>query len=250
MEIIGHRGARSEAPENTLAGFSHLRSLGIHSVELDLHLSRDFELVIIHDDTVDRTTNQSGQVFQFSAQELEQLDARGEPWGDWPLSDETGVPLLRKLLKHWPELKAIQLEVKSPDRTHYEILGNGLITICQHFGLKGTITSSDLDFLSHLNNAQCPIALGYVATEMHPEPVQAALQNQCSHLIPKWDLCNTTLIENAHKEGLIVSAWTVNDPETYYHMESIGVDSVITDKPSALQALHCKTNNQLAGKAP
>ncbi|PCJ18343.1 MAG: glycerophosphodiester phosphodiesterase [Gammaproteobacteria bacterium] len=237
MEIIGHRGARSEAPENTLAGFLHLQSLGIQSVELDLRLSRDFELMIIHDESVDRTTDQTGKVFQFSASELERMDARGQQWQDRTYNEETGVPLLRKLLKRWPALKSIQLEVKSPDRSHFEILGNGLMTLCQHFGLKGTITSSDLGFLQHLNSAQCPLTLGYVAKTMEPDPIQTALQLHCQHLIAQGDLCSSEWVTQAHDASLKVSAWTVNDEETFRHFERIGVDSVITDQPSLFQEL-------------
>lgn len=250
MEIIGHRGARSEAPENTMMGFLYLQSLGIHSVELDLHLSRDFEVMVIHDASVDRTTNQSGQVFQYSANELEKMDARGEEWQHLASSEDSAVPLLRKLLKRWPKLESIQLEVKSPDRAHYEILGNGLITICQHFNLSGTITSKDAGFLQHLHDTQCPLSLGYVAETMQPDPIQTALQYQCKYLIPKWDLCHSALVDEAHEKGLIVSAWTVNEPEAFFKLKDLGVDSVITDQPSKLLALTAPSSTSSKNTVP
>src|SRR5262245_48572737 len=81
--IFGHRGAKGEAPENTLSGFSYARSVGVEAFELDVHLSADHELMVIHDATVDRTTNGNGPVAGFTAAELAALDARAgfAAWG-------------------------------------------------------------------------------------------------------------------------------------------------------------------------
>ncbi|HET8705537.1 MAG TPA: glycerophosphodiester phosphodiesterase family protein, partial [Pseudomonadales bacterium] len=67
MELFGHRGARNEAPENTLAGFRYLRTLDIHKVELDIRLSKDDELIVIHDITLDRTTDKTGAITELTA---------------------------------------------------------------------------------------------------------------------------------------------------------------------------------------
>ena len=75
MIIIGHRGARNEAPENTLAGFEHLRKLNIHHVELDVRLSKDKKLMVLHDETVNRTTDKKGKIEQLTAADLGQCHA-------------------------------------------------------------------------------------------------------------------------------------------------------------------------------
>src|SRR5262245_46332535 len=76
--VIAHRGASSYAPENTLAAFDLALQMGVRHIELDVHLSRDGHLVVIHDDTVDRTTNGSGPVVHYTLAELQALDA-----GSW-----------------------------------------------------------------------------------------------------------------------------------------------------------------------
>ena len=82
MKIYGHRGAAGEAPENTLAGFLHAIEYGTQYVELDVQLSADGHLVVIHDSRVDRTTGIAGRVDQFTATELSKMDARQDcpPW--------------------------------------------------------------------------------------------------------------------------------------------------------------------------
>ena len=110
MRIIGHRGARREAPENTLAGFRHLRSLGIDHVELDVRLSADHQLVVLHDTTVNRTTNGKGAAREMTATALGALNAAASFPG-W--QEATPIPLLRDVLTEWPELESIQLEVKT-----------------------------------------------------------------------------------------------------------------------------------------
>ena len=95
MQLIGHRGARFEAPENTLAGFRHAIELGLSAVEFDVRVTRDNELVVIHDATVDRTTDGTGEVSSFSLAELRELDARAE-FSDWP--EVCQIPTLSEVL--------------------------------------------------------------------------------------------------------------------------------------------------------
>src|SRR5699024_9203426 len=122
ITIVGHRGARKEAPENTLAGFLHARELGLDAVEFDVHLSKDHELVIIHDKTVDRTTTATGPVAEFTANELAELDARAE-FPDWP--DIVGVPRLDQVLDIVDDMPHINIEIKTdtPDRLEEIIAG-------------------------------------------------------------------------------------------------------------------------------
>src|SRR5687768_9710541 len=85
MILLGHRGARFEAPENTLPGFRYAIDLGLEAVEFDLRLTRDGEVVVIHDETVDRTTNGTGAVADLTLGEVQRLDARSI-FPDWPES--------------------------------------------------------------------------------------------------------------------------------------------------------------------
>ncbi|MBV1921576.1 MAG: glycerophosphodiester phosphodiesterase, partial [Pseudomonadales bacterium] len=130
--IVGHRGARQEAPENTLDGFRLLRSLNIHHVELDLHLSKDNQLVVVHDKTVDRTTAHSGYVSDFTAANLAKMNA-AHHFPNWDC--HSGIPLLDEILAEWQELKSIQLEVKPPNKEQFSMLAQELTNHIQRHQL-------------------------------------------------------------------------------------------------------------------
>src|SRR5690606_17261213 len=83
MQILGHRGAKGEAPENTLAGFAYAKQIGLDAIELDVRLTKDDQVVIMHDPTVDRTTNGQGAVGELTFAELHALDARAD-FPEWP----------------------------------------------------------------------------------------------------------------------------------------------------------------------
>ncbi|MDW6064895.1 glycerophosphodiester phosphodiesterase family protein [Streptomyces sp. FXJ1.4098] len=102
--VYGHRGARADEPENTLRSFRRAHRVGAEGVELDVRVSRDGHLVVIHDATVDRTTDGTGEVAALSLAELRELDAgQGER-----------IPTLREALDAFPGL--VQVEIKAPER--------------------------------------------------------------------------------------------------------------------------------------
>lgn len=236
MQIYGHRGARGEAPENTLAGFSHLRQIGIHRVELDIVLDRNNEAIVIHDDTLDRTTNAQGPVKKFDALTLAQLDARGSDWqGRWP--HITGVPTLEAVLDEWPQIESIQIEVKKMPIQQCGHAAKRILALCQQFQLneRGIITSQYIPFLQHLKSIHCKQAMGLVASRLKKDLVQEAVNLGCNYLCLKWTLCNPVLVQEAHQAGLSVSLWTVNDTTHLDKFYSWGVDSIITDYPSRFE---------------
>jgi len=96
MLVFGHRGARAEAPENTVAGFRYARGVGLTAVEFDVRLTRDDRLVVIHDTTVDRTTDGAGAIADLTYRRIAGLDARGD-FSDWPAPCR--VPTLRDTLE-------------------------------------------------------------------------------------------------------------------------------------------------------
>src|SRR3712207_6467604 len=105
VEVTAHRGAAAIEPENTLRGFRYALGLGAHRIELDVHLSRDNQLVVMHDARVDRTTNGSGAIAEMAVEQLKQLDAgQGER-----------VPLLQEVIElfqeHWQQGNEARLQI-------------------------------------------------------------------------------------------------------------------------------------------
>src|SRR5690625_794500 len=116
---MGHRGARFEAPENTVPGFRYAVGLGLSAVEFDVRLTKDDELVIIHDDTVDRTTNGAGRVADMTLSELQSLDARFRfPYWSEPCT----IPTLVDVLNEVGSMETLEIEIKRDEPERLERL--------------------------------------------------------------------------------------------------------------------------------
>ncbi|TVT72505.1 MAG: glycerophosphodiester phosphodiesterase [Pseudomonas sp.] len=228
--IYGHRGAKGEAPENTLVSFEQCLQHGVRRCELDLHLSRDGELMVIHDPTLKRTTGRRGKVVQHDADELVNYDAReGGPGWKTPCP----IPRLSELFEkcdfeHW------QLEVKSASRVRAARTVMAIKELAEQHRLldRITVTSSSREVLRALNRLAPEISRGLVAEYNWLDPLKVARQYGCSLLALKWTLCTPERLEKARKQGLHVSVWTVNEPALMRRLADFGVDSLITDYPS------------------
>jgi glycerophosphoryl diester phosphodiesterase len=232
MIVYGHRGAKGEAPENTLPGFAHAYRHGIRHFELDLVLSKDGKPVLVHDLTVNRTTGQKGDVGSFTAAELADMDARRNT-SSWPR--KIGIPTLESLLDQFTDLEHVQLEVKKDDRPRLNVLSNRLTEIIQRRDLYGrvAITSSDTWFLKEVRRRDKNIRLGLVSERKFPKPVNMAYKLGCDYLCLNWKLCSAELVQEAHRKGMHVSTWTVNRIHDMLQLEEMGVDSIITDYPTS-----------------
>ncbi|MDX1756616.1 MAG: glycerophosphodiester phosphodiesterase [Marinobacter sp.] len=232
MIIYGHRGAKGEAPENTLAGFKHAYRHGIRRFEFDLALSRDGLPVVIHDLTLERTTGQTGKVIEHTAQALRRLDARQNA-AKWPTP--TGIPSLDDVLSAIPDFEHLQLEVKSDKRSHLNVLANRLTELVQRRDLyqRIVITSADSWFLQEVHRRDRRVQIGVVVDRRFPKATTVARRLNCNYLILNWKLCSKALVEDAHRHDLHVSTWTVNRIHDMLELESQGVDSIITDYPTS-----------------
>lgn len=232
MIVYGHRGAKGEAPENTLEGFAHAYRQGIRHFELDLVLSKDGIPVLVHDLTVNRTTTFKGNVSDYTLAELTNMDARRNV-SSWP--SPVGIPSLDQLLDQFDDLEHLQLEVKSDKSPRMNVLSNRLTEIIQARRLydKVAVTSSDVHFLKEIRRRNRNIRLGLVAERKFPRPMTIASRLEVEYLCINWKLLSKELVEHAHRKGMHVSAWTVNRIFDMLELEKLGVDSIITDYPTS-----------------
>ncbi|OWJ91470.1 glycerophosphodiester phosphodiesterase [Pseudomonas sp. A46] len=227
--IYGHRGAKGECPENTLASFQRCLSHGVKRCELDLHLSRDGELMVIHDPTLKRTTGRRGKVVEHDAAELVTYDARqGGPGWNRPCP----IPRLEELFEqcdfeHW------QLEVKSASRVRAARTVLAIQELAERHGLldRITVTSSSREVLRALNRLTPRLSRGLVAEYAWLDPLKVARHHGCELLALNWTLCTPERLLKTQKAGLQVSVWTVNEPALMRRLADFGVDSIITDFP-------------------
>ncbi|MFO1374955.1 MAG: glycerophosphodiester phosphodiesterase [Agitococcus sp.] len=230
MLIIGHRGARGEAPENTLSGFNYLKSLGVFALELDIHVSKDQQLVVIHDYSLERTTTGVGLVKEQHSADLAALNACFY-FKDWPYHD--GVPLLKDVLALVNDFVHLQLEVKVKDAEDYAIVGRELNKLWPQFTHRMITTSFNTDYLDYMQRHYPHISRGLlVESNFTGNIIVTAQQLDCQLIAPHHSLLNKTLIDTAHHQGLIVSTWTVNDAQQMQDLAAMGLDSLITDYPS------------------
>lgn len=227
--IYGHRGAKGEAPENTLTGFQHCLEVGVRCCELDLHLSRDGELMVIHDSTLKRTTGRRGKVCEQDAGELASYDARigGPGW-----AQPCPIPRLEELFEkcnfeHW------QLEVKSASRVRANRTVLAIRDLAGRYGLQDriTVTSSSRTVLRALTRLAPQLSRGLVAEYAWLDPLKVAKNYGCDLLALNWTLCTPERLQKAQHQGLHVSVWTVNEPALMRRLADFGVDSLITDFP-------------------
>jgi glycerophosphoryl diester phosphodiesterase len=227
--IYGHRGAKGEAPENTLASFQQCLKHGVTRCELDLHLSRDGELMVIHDTTLKRTTGRRGKVVEHEAAELVGYDARhGGP--DW--KTPCPIPTLASLFEQCP-FEHWQLEVKSASRVRAARIALAIQALAERFAISEriTVTSSSREVLRALKRLAPELSRGLVAEYDWLDPLKVAAHHGCSMLALNWTLCTPERLAKAQKAGLHVSVWTVNDAALMRRLADFGVDSIITDFP-------------------
>ena len=236
MQIYGHRGAAGEAPENTIAGCLHAIERGVKYIEIDLRLSADDQLVVIHDKTLKRTAGRGGKPSHYQASQLATMDARadGPPW---PRKKDCGVPTLEALLRATHKLKGYQLEIK-PDSNAT------MMRIAQHLAerfdtaaaaRKVVVTSANYYLHECLRQMAPRIKRGMVV--MRPDALSNPVELGCSYCAMHWSTCNRYTVRQLRKSNIHSSAWTVNDAQTVKHLYKMKVDSVITDYPSMVLPL-------------
>ncbi|HLD67532.1 MAG TPA: glycerophosphodiester phosphodiesterase [Pseudomonas sp.] len=233
-QIYGHRGAKGEAPENTLASFQRCLAHGVDRCELDLHLSRDGELMVIHDPTLKRTTGRRGKVVEHDAADLVGYDARqcGPAW-----VQPCPIPRLAELFEQCP-FEHWQLEVKSASRVRAARTVLAIQALAKRFGLtdKVTVTSSSRQVLRALKELAPELSRGLVAEYAWLDPLKVAQHYGCNLLALNWTLCTPERLQKAQRQGLHVSVWTVNEPALMRRLADFGADSLITDFPGLAMA--------------
>ena len=237
MRIIGHRGARGEAPENTLAGFQYIHDLGIRAVEFDVRQLKDDELIIMHDDNFLRTTGIDQALYDLNSTELEAYN-QANIWMDW---DTQITPTLTQTLNIIHDFEHIEVEVKAvATKIEAEKLVLALQKQLQGFEQTTVITSFDLKIHQALEQQKSSFKRGLLIEEDIRElAIEQALQLGCCQIGWMNQLATDEMIQATQKAGLSMSVWTVNDIQRAKQLQKLGIDGLITDFPKMmLENLH------------
>lgn len=222
---IGHRGVMGHEPENTLRSFAKALELNVDMIELDVYVCRSGELVVIHDDKVDRTTHGHGYVIEMSFDELRQLDAgKGEK-----------IPTLSEVLDLVNRQAKVNIELKGPGTAKpvYKLLkdyidtkgwqhDDFLISSFNHYELQ---RMKDMDAEFKIGALITGIPIGYAA---FAEKLNAYSVNLCIEFI------NEEFVQDAHQRGFKVFVWTVNDQDDIERVKELGIDGIFSNYPDRL----------------
>lgn len=265
FEVIAHRGGRESAPPGTLQAMSAALAAGTDVLEMDIHMSRDGYLVVFHDQRMDRTTDCSGEISGKTLAEIQscdkgyrfqrqKADRPQDPALEGDASAETfrnrgyRIPTLESVFQSFPGQRMI-IEIKQREPSLVPVFCRLIRThVMQDRLIVGSFRQEALNEF----RATCP----EVATSASPKeattfimagktglsslisPVYAALQvpprMRLPGILPTIEVATPALVKRAHKKGLAVQVWTVNDPREMRQLLAAGVDGIMTDVPSLL----------------
>jgi glycerophosphoryl diester phosphodiesterase len=235
--VFAHRGARRVAPENTLPAFAAALALGADGIELDVQRSADGELVVIHDFTVEKTTNGQGSVAHMTLAELSALDAGGH---FSPAFQGTRIPRLVEVLDLVGDRCRINLEIKSAD-PYADDASAAVAALIRARDLYAQVIVSSFNPMSliKVRHLDPRITLGMLYDDAMPAFFRAVwagapIRPEAQH--PHHGLVDAAYMAWAHTLNAQVNTWTVNEPAEARRLAALGVTTLITDVPDVLLA--------------
>ncbi len=248
--IMAHRGDSASAPENTLLSMERAVEVGVDVLETDARMTRDREIVLFHDETLERTTGVTGRVGDYTLEELKQMDA------GWSFSPDGGrtypfrgqgltIVTLREAFERFPEMK-FNIDIKDRDSRAPRVLAE----------IIAEYDRGDSVIVGSFHDAQVVAfrrLMPEVATAANPSEVTRFLFGVKSRLLPlvvkhceyralqvpiKYGLIRVVterFIRAAHERSVAVHVWTVNDRETMEWLIEVGADGIFTDNPGLLR---------------
>jgi glycerophosphoryl diester phosphodiesterase len=220
VHIMGHRGAAAYEPENTLRSIRKALAMGVAAVEIDVQLTRDGELAVIHDDTVDRTTNGSGAVRDLTLAELKKLDAGlGE-----------AIPSLAEVVEEVAGKAHLVIEVKHPEAAP---------ALAKFFQARDIFGRTHVISFWHpvvkaLKEQEPRLRTGVLLVGCPADPVGLARAALAEALVLHYGYVTPELVEAAHAAGLLVYIWNIDDVETLKPYLTLNLDGIGSNRPDVL----------------
>lgn len=220
LYIIGHRGACGYEPENTIRSLRKAINLGVDAVEIDVRLTKDNKLAVIHDTTLDRTTNGKGLVRNYTLEELKKFDAgKGEH-----------IPSLSEVIDFVRNKVELVIEIKdlgSESLVASAVLDEGVADSVM-------VTSFHPSSVLTIKELLPKIKTGVIFSS---EPIRAyelALHTKANAILPRIDRLSKTMVKQAHEHNVLVYTWVVNNKAEFFKALDLGVDGVASDFPDVL----------------
>ena len=233
MQIFAHRGFSLQYPENTMTAFRKALEAGADGIEMDARLTQDGQIVIMHDPTIDRTTNGKGKVRDMLLQEILGLDA-GIKKG--VVFENERVPMLEQVFAELGGKLLLNIELCNYDEGDNRQLANQTVELIEKYKLVDSVIISSFRFnnLVYVKDKNPGISCGLLAKQGLMGLFARNLLNHSvsvDALHPYYTDVNAGLIRKEQQCGRKVRAWTVNDPQDIRQLYELGVDAIFTDDP-------------------
>jgi len=232
QELLGHRGSAGEAPENTITGFQHAWDVGVRSFELDVRISSDQQLVVLHDESLLRTAGIDRKVWEFSSTELSEIETR-MIFPNWP--KKTGVPRLYDILELFGgRAVSWELEIKSTAKEKMEMISALLVRMIEQFGLQErvVITSFDPEALFLVSRLNPNLRRGFISHYDKPDDLKTAQTLGCYRTCIPLRYSNKETVKNARAMGFNITGWLGDTAEMMRILLDWDVDAITTNQPT------------------
>jgi len=230
-KIIAHRGASSKFPENTMIAYKQALKDGADAIELDIHLSRDKVPVVIHDETVDRTTDGYGFVKDYTVSDLKRLSAGH--WKGWKYR-KAEIPTLVEVLE-WIKNTNLLLVIELKNNLFpYKGMEEIAMALIEKYSMMDrTIFSSfNHDSLLTIKKLNKDAETAPLYSKPIQDPVNYAKSMGASGVHPYFRITTESLVKKLHENGLKIRPYTVNSPHFMTTLFNWGADALITDEPA------------------
>lgn len=244
--IVAHRGGAALAPENTLAAFQNALRIGVDMVECDVHLTKDGEVIVMHDFAVSRTTNGSGEIGELTLAEIKKLNAAAKfPGGSFPAQS---VPTLGELLDLVKGKAGVQIEIKlGAGNSRYPGIERQVVELIKARGMMDSVLIISFDFptLQEVKAIEPRLQTGalvnttWMSSRMLAAPerivAEAIEATGADYFLPPFGTVVPALVTAVHGRGLKIGTWTVNVPQDMQRLAGYGVDAITSDQPDVLR---------------
>ena len=230
MLILGHRGARGHAPENTMASFQAALDMGADGIELDVQMTKDGKVVVCHDHSLERTSNGSGWLVEHTREELRALD-----FGSWFSPQFAGekIPTLREVLQ-WaaPTRLIVNVEIKNGP-VIYEGIEEKVSALIRECRMVERVIVSSFYHPSLLKMKQLDplIKTGLLYASRPVDPWLQLRVTDTDNLHPLWHYVDAAWASGTRPHGAKIFTWTINELRDWEHIKNMGVDGIMTDYP-------------------
>lgn len=244
IQIVAHRGGAKLAPENTIASFEKAIDLGVDMIEIDVRLSSDNEVIVMHDKTIDRTSDKTGEVKNLSLAEIKKADAGS--WFDTSFKNER-IPTLGETLEATIGKTILLIEIKDGDERYPGLEKRIVESIKKYEALEWVVVQSfNKNSVLRIKELYPEVTTFYLAGKSFAGlyagiesdfKAGKKIRKQFDGIASHHGNLNATNVELLHRAGFKVFTYTVNDVKDMQHVKSLKVDGIITDAPHKLKAI-------------